>query len=153
MASRAKTGYVYAMNAKKVIPPPKENAASAAGKVEQVFLPQATMTMRHRFVEYAIGISFWDEVKEDHESYVLPIRPDTVPGRIGQQSSCFTLHMHLAKPVRNPTLITIRVDRKSKSSILAELHRVNINQFTTYYDLDHLSKEIKRGWGFRTTAG
>jgi len=28
-----------------------------------------------------------------------------------------------------------------------ELHRLNINQFTTYYDLDHLSKEIKRCWG------
>jgi len=28
-----------------------------------------------------------------------------------------------------------------------ELHRVNLNGFTVYYDLDHLSKELKRGWG------
>lgn len=71
-----------------------------------------------------------------------------VPGRIGQQSSCFTLHMHEAKDVKNPSLITtIQIEADKKPEILQLLHRFNINQFTTYDDLDHLSKEIKKGWG------
>jgi hypothetical protein len=44
-------------------------------------------------------------------------------------------------------MITIKVNGRSKAGIQEELHRVNINQFTTYHDLDHLSKEIVRGWG------
>jgi hypothetical protein len=55
--------------------------------------------------------------------------------------------MHGAEPVDNSTLITIKVDGSQKPVIRDELHRVNINQFTTYYELDHLSKEIRRGWG------
>ncbi len=43
---------------------------------------------------------------------------------------------------------TIQVDGSSKATIRQELHRVNINQFTTYYDLDYLSKEIIAGWGY-----
>jgi hypothetical protein len=42
---------------------------------------------------------------------------------------------------------TIQVDGSSKATKGQELHRVNINQFTTYYDLDDLSKEIIAGWG------
>jgi hypothetical protein len=30
--------------------------------------------------------------------------------------------------------------------MLNELHRMSINQFTIYNDLDHLSKDIKRAW-------
>jgi hypothetical protein len=55
--------------------------------------------------------------------------------------------MHCAASVDNPTLITIRVKASKKRGIRDELHRVNINQFTAYDDLDHLSKEIRRGWG------
>jgi len=46
--------------------------------------------------------------------------------------------MHRAAPVNNPTLITIKVNASQKRVIRDELHRVDINQFTTYYDLDHL---------------
>ena len=106
------------------------------------------MTMRDKYVESAIGLSFsWDEPSEEWNPFVLPVRPDDSPGRIGQQSSCFTLHMHHAPSASNPTMNTIAVDASSKENIRQELHRVNINQFTTYYDLDHLSKEIKRSWG------
>jgi hypothetical protein len=98
-------------------------------------------------VDSAVRLSFWEPPKSDMKSYVLPVRPDVVPGRIGQQSSCFTFHMHCADPVNNPTLITINVKASQKFVIRDELHRVNINQFTTYYELDHLSKEIRRGWG------
>jgi hypothetical protein len=104
------------------------------------------MTMRNEYVEDAIGRSFWKEPKGQANPFVLPVRPDATPGRILQQSSCFTLHMYLAPSVSNPTMITITVDGSSKREILKELCRININEFTTYYDLDHLSKEIVRGW-------
>jgi hypothetical protein len=133
-------GYVYAMDAGKVIP---EHAEVWRGKK----LYQTVMTMRNKYVESAIGLSFWDEPSEERNPFVLPVRPDHSPGRIAQQGSCFTLHMHLAPSASNPTMIAIEVDASSKANILQELHRVNINQFTTYYDLDRLSKEIIRGWG------
>jgi hypothetical protein len=135
-----KDGVVYAMDARKIIPP-----MALKNKKERLY--RSIMTMRNPFVEYAIGLSFWSDPKPDTNSFVLPVRPDTVPGRIGQQSSCFTLHMHQAPAVNNDTLITILVDARRKEEIREELHRLNINQFTTYYDLDHLSKEIKRSWG------
>lgn len=143
-------GFVYAMNAKQVIAEDAKRFDVDGEPAHKVKLYQAVMTMRHAFVEYAIGVSFWDERKKNYHSHVLPVRPDAVPGRIGQQSSCFTLHMHLAKPVMNRTLVSIRIGAKSKTRILEELHRVNVNQFTTYYDLDHLSREIRRGWGVKS---
>jgi hypothetical protein len=132
-------GVVYAMDARRIIPP---DVNWSPGKK----LYQAIVTMRHPFVEYAVGLSFWDDVKPGYGAYVLPVRPDVVPGRIGQQSSCFTLHMHKADDAQNDTLVTLLIDGGSKEKILDELHRLNINQFTTYFDLDHLSKEIRRAW-------
>ena len=134
-----KDGFVYAMNARKIIPP---NALRT--KTEK--LPQSIMSMRHPFIKYAVGLSFWDKENPDHHPHVLPVQPDTVPGRISQQSSCFTLHMHRAPDVNNDSLITIRIDAERKSKIRDELRRLNINQFTVYCDLDHLSKEIKLRW-------
>jgi hypothetical protein len=133
-------GVVYAMDARKVILP-------GAKKTDTEPLYQAVMTMRHPFVQYAVGLSFWKRPKADHRAYVLPVRPDIVPGRIGQQSSCFTLHMHGATDITNEASTTILVAAGCKSDLQRELRRVNINQFTTYFDLDHLSKEIKIGWG------
>jgi len=135
-------GYVYAMDARKVIP---DRALKFKGSSERLW--PSVYTMRFPMVDYAVRLSFWELPKLEMHSYVLPVRPDVVPGRIGQQSSCFTFHMHRAAPVDNPTLITIKVNASQKPVIRDELHRVNINQFTTYYDLDHLSKEIRRGWG------
>lgn len=133
-------GFVYAMDAGKIIP---ANAAARKG----TRLYQSVMTMRNRYVEEAVDFSFWQDPPSKSNPFVLPVRPDVTPGRIGQQSSCFTLHMHEASDANNPTMITIRVAAAKKAIIQAELHRVNINQFTTYYDLDHLSREIKTGWG------
>jgi hypothetical protein len=138
--ARTKNGVVYAMDARKVIP-------LGAMKNDKERLYQSVMTMRNPYVEYTIGLSFWVTSKEHREPYVLPVRPDIIPGRIGQQGSCFTLHMHGAQPATNPTLATIVVAADRKGPIREELHRLNINEFTVYYDLDHLSKEIKRFWG------
>jgi hypothetical protein len=135
-------GYVYAMDARKVIP---DDAFQLKGSKERLW--PSVYTMRFPMVDSAVRLSFWEPPKSDWKSYVLPVRPDVVPGRIGQQSSCFTFHIHRADPVDNPTLITISVKGSEKPVIRDELHRVNINQFTTYYDLDHLSKEARRCWG------
>jgi hypothetical protein len=135
-------GAVYVMDARQVVPADAMKTPS-----EKLYL--AVMTMRHPFVEYAVGLSFWNEPKPDWNPFVLPVRPDNVPGRIGQQSSCFTLHMHHAHQVDNPSLITIAIDAHAKERIVQELRRLNVNQFTTYYDLDHLAREIKFAWGLR----
>jgi hypothetical protein len=138
-----KDGAVYAMVAPEIIP----KGAQRTGTEK---LHQAVMSMRHPFVQYAIGLSFWGSLKDDHRPHVLPVRPDVIPGRIGQQSSCFTLHMHEAPDAHNDSLITIPIDAGSKAALRDELHRLNINQFTTYYDLDHLSREIKRCFGLES---
>lgn len=135
-----KDGYVYAMDAGLIIP-------DGAKRGDGTPVHRAVMTTRHPYVQNAIAWSFWAEIEKKWTPHVLPVRPDSMPGRIGQQSSCFTFHMHGAAPATNPTSLTIRIDRGSKRSILNELHRANINQFTTYHDLDHLSKEMIRGWG------
>jgi hypothetical protein len=148
----AEDGYIYAMDARKVIPAGamkiKPDATGKGGEK----LHQAVMTMRHPYVGYAVGLSYWNSVIDNNGPYILPVRPDIVPGRIGQQSSCFTLHMHRAGPMDNSTLGSIKVDARRKGPILTELRQASINQFTTYYDLDHLSKEIKHGWGVERPA-
>jgi len=115
----AEDGFVYSMDAGKIIP---ENAEVRKGEK----LYQTVMTMRNKYVESAVGLSFWDEPPEERNAYILPVRPDNAPGRIGQQSSCFTLHMHEASKASNPTMNTIQVAASSKSVILQELHRLNI---------------------------
>ena len=70
-----------------------------------------------------------------------------LPDESASRISCFTLHKHKAPSASNLTMNTIQVDGSSKATIGQELHRVNINQFTTYYDLEYLSKEIIAGWG------
>lgn len=132
-------GMVYAMDARNVIP---EKAKYSAGT-----LPQAVVTLRHPLVKESVGRSFWRK-PDDAASYVLPVRPDIIPGRMGQQSSCFTLHAYKSGDVENGDGLAITIRNKSKTDLMAQLHQLNINQFTTYYDLDHLSKEIKRGFGF-----
>jgi hypothetical protein len=55
--------------------------------------------------------------------------------------------MHESIPCGNKTLAKIKIPAGAKGSLLDELHRLNINQFTIYNDLDHLSKDIKRVGG------
>jgi hypothetical protein len=76
-----------------------------------------------------IGVSFWDPKVSLLPALVLPIRPDNQAGRIGQQSSCFTLHMHGANPCKNPTLRRIRFPCKAKPRMLDELRKLNIDEF------------------------
>jgi hypothetical protein len=109
-------------------------------------VPHSIVTMRHPYAADAIGAAFWHPPKQPRRAIVLPIRPDNQSGRIGQQSSCFTLHMHEAKACKNPTLERVKVAGKAKPGLLDELRKLNINEFTIYNDLDHLAKEIRRTW-------
>jgi FRG domain len=107
-------------------------------------LPIGIVTMHHPYATDAVGISFWQKQKKEREPLILPIRPDNRPGRIAQQSSCFTLHMHLSPTTKNDTLVRMTIPGGKKKEILEELRRLNINEFSIYDDLDHLSREIKR---------
>ena len=113
-------------------------------------------TMRHPQIRDSIGMSFWlDPVEKLRcgeptvKKYprILAFRPDNSSGRIGQQSSCFTLHTHLATPKNNQTLARLKITGDRKNAIREELRQLNINEFTVYNDLDHLSKELRRSWG------
>jgi hypothetical protein len=78
---------------------------------------------------------------------IVPVRPDYQPGRIGQQNSCFTLHMHKSEDCGNATLHRFTVPADAKRNLYKELRQMNINEFTIYNDLDHLSQHIRRAWG------
>lgn len=137
-------GVVYAMDARRVIP-------RGAFQSPEDPLSRSVMTMRHRYVQYAVGVSFWSDLEpQEYQPYVLPVRPDIVPGRISQQGSAFTFHMHGASDVANPTMLTLSISAEEKPLLQRALHALNINQFTTYFDLDHLSKEIRIRWGIRS---
>ena len=85
-----------AMNATQVIAPDAEWNKATKQKLYQRCNGHATSLrhIRHWFV--LLGTT-----QGDLDTHVLPVRPGmVVPGRIGQQSSCFTLHMHEAKDVR-----------------------------------------------------
>jgi hypothetical protein len=128
------TGAVFVMEPTKLIPQHKK---------EEDLWPQI-LTMRHGYAKDAIGESFWHP--HSRKPLILPIRPDNQYGRIGQQESCFTLHMHKSESRENPTLSRITIPGDKKAAMLEELHRLNVNQFTIYNDLERLSKEIRRTW-------
>jgi hypothetical protein len=137
-ADKKTDGDVLVMDAPKLLPTP---AKKDSGQ------PIGIITMRHPYATDAIGLSFWHEPKTKRQPLIVPIRPDNRAGRIGQQSSCFTLHTHSSAPCQNPTLGRIRVPACAKKTIRDELRRLNINEFSIYNDLDHLSREIKRARG------
>ena len=129
-------GAVFVMAPTKLLPQPKN---------KEDLWPQI-LSMRDGYAKDAIGESFWHEPKTKRKPLILPIRPDNQYGRIGQQGSCFTLHMHHSVSRDNPTLSRIMVPHDKKTSMLEDLHRLNVNQFTIYNDLESLSQEIRRTW-------
>jgi FRG domain len=135
-------GEIILMDASKTLPEVREGAD---GNIELFDVA----TTRHPYVKDAIGESFWINPEINRDPIIIPIRPNHHPGRIAQQSSCFTLHMHNASPKINRTLEKIKVNADSKKKILKELNHMNINHFTIYQDLDHLSKDIKRCWSIK----
>ncbi len=75
-----KDGELLIMDAPKLLP-------------DEPNVPKSIVGVRHPYAKKAIGVSFWDPKVSHLPALVLPIRPDNHAGRIGQQSSCFTLHM------------------------------------------------------------
>jgi hypothetical protein len=116
-------------------------------------IPEHVMSMRHPYVTLAVEQTNGYSNDFTKPPLILALRPDNIPGRIGQQSSCFTFHMHRTEDVSNKTLDRIRIGKKGqnpadiKKGILLELHRMNINESTIFSDLDHLCAHLKRNWG------
>ncbi len=135
-------GEVFAVEPKAILPAPD-------GKKKGDEVLWGAEGTRHPYVAEAIGQSFWNPGKV-RPSIIIPVLPDNRPGRIGQQSSCFTLHMHNAPSVgvRDSKLAKFKIHFKgnAKAKMLNDLLRMKINQFTIYNDLDHLSEDIKRVW-------
>jgi hypothetical protein len=135
-------GDIFVMSPKRLLP----DISTVPGATAD--FPRDVATMRHPYVTHAVGVSFWVE-PDDRPSLILPVRPDNQPGRIAQQNSCFTLHMHRCYPLANPTLAQIKVDGASKPALRDELERMGINEFSIYCDLDNLSKVIRRSYRMR----
>jgi FRG domain len=134
-------GEVFAVEPKAILPDPDKQGNEVLWNAE---------VTRHPYVAYAIGQSFWHRGKPKAPR-IIPVIPDNRLGRVGQQSSCFTLHMHEAPDcsVPNDKLAKFKIVAKgnAKVKILDELLRIKINQFTIFNNLDSLSMDIKRVWG------
>lgn len=127
-------GAVFVMNPINLMPEKEFEDSS-----RQVF------STRHDYAKAAIGEVFWDDHNK-RKPIILPLIPHKAHGRIRQQGSCFTLHMHNSVSRDNQTLARIVIPSKNKDGILRELHLLNVNQYTLYNDLDHLAKEVRRTW-------
>ena len=138
----AENGEVVIMDPRQVIP----GNLKASREFQTEDLLQNVRTMRHPLVCDVIGESFWHKSPTKRPRLIFPLRPDTISGRIGQQSSCFTLHAHDSQDVENQTLRRITISSESKCRIFDELRSLNVNEFTIFGDLDHLSAEIRKSW-------
>jgi hypothetical protein len=64
----AEDGFVYAMDAGKIIPDKAE-----VRKSEKLYQTVMTMrNMRNTYVKSAVGLSFWDELAEGRNPFILP---------------------------------------------------------------------------------
>jgi FRG domain len=142
-----KDGEVIIMDADGIFPDQKTRH-----KDKQI--PMHIMSMRHDYLRLAIEQAIGYNDKFDRPPLILAVRPDNIPGRSGQQSSCFTMHMHKTEDINNKTLARLRIPHEHpktkakdiKKNMLMELRRMNINEFTIYNDLDHLCFHLKRSW-------
>jgi hypothetical protein len=137
-------GEVFVLEAKTILPKPEANVSGDDRLTDVV-------RFTHPYVQDAVKPSFWWPGKS-REELIIPLRPDNQLGRIGQQSSCFTLHMPNLDAAKNPRSVKpkiqkIKIPKSAKSTLRSELRSLNINAFTIYYDLDHLSKAIRQSWG------
>jgi hypothetical protein len=139
-------GEVFAVEPNSILREPKPDPKKEGDEVLW-----GAETVRHAYVSDAIGESFWHNPRKVRPPLIVPLIPDNIPGRIGQQSSAFTLHMHKATSVTVPAgklaKLKILAAGDAKRKMLDELLRMKINEFTIYNDLDHLSKDLKRVWG------
>jgi hypothetical protein len=146
------TGEIIVMDASKCVEKDFDYAEEATKKEGEQTTPESivgqfVMGVRHLHALHCINESFWKP--GPLPKVIIPIRPDAAVGRIGQQSSRFTLHRHDALPATNPTMDGIKIPADAKEAIRADLHRLNINHHSIYHDLDHLARGIReaRKWG------
>ena len=103
------------------------------------------MNIRHRCVTDTVAYLFGEAEKPEHP-IVLPVFPNQTPGRIFQQSSCFTLFMVDAPEHENETLEKLTIPKHLKPSLLKQLRRLNITSATLFADLDNVSNEVKKAF-------
>lgn len=110
---------------------------------EQPF--RGILTPDHPYAREAIRVVMaWAD--SENSPYILPIRPNTRPGRLERQASCFTMHSYRSKETVNPTLRRCLIPAKEKEKIRTVLSKLSINQFTVYNTLDRLSRELNDAW-------
>jgi len=110
---------------------------------EQPF--QSILTPNHPYARDAIRVVMsWTDT--DQIPHILPIRPNTRPGRVERQASCFTLHSYRSNETVNATLRRCRIPKEEKVRIRSVLSKLSINQFTVYNTLDRLSRELSKTW-------
>jgi FRG domain len=143
-------GELFVMDAIHVLPDIKTVTIS-----EAYTLPVSILTMRDSRTVESVGDSF-SVYRSALPTFadgmtptplILPVRPDNRPGRIGQQSSCFTLHEVGCADFPNPTLDKFIVKADAKERLLNELRRLNVNEYAIFNSLDHLSSTICAAWG------
>jgi len=135
---------VIVMDAVEVLPDDRHDQSKK--------LPRNVLGVRNPYALDAIGEVFWQGMRESRRPIILPVQPNNIPGRMGQQSSCFTLHMHKSDNRTNKKVLRVLVAGKAKPQLIDELHRLNINQFTIYNDLDHLSLTIRSAWDIKKSS-
>jgi hypothetical protein len=110
---------------------------------EQPF--RGILTPDHPYAREAIRVVMaW--VDSENSPHILPIRPNTQPGRLERQASCFTMHSYRSKETVNQTLRLCLIPAKEKAKIRTVLSKLSINQFTVYNTLDRLSRELNKAW-------
>ena len=145
---------------KKMIPPRKRhcgdaqlrrrvrirNGSNLPREENKPGLPRHVITMRHPYAADAIGNSYFEPEEFERDPLIVPITPDNYLGRIGQQSSHFTLHVHRSNDTRNESLRRFVVPGGLKCELLSDLQSLNVSRFTVFGDLDKLSEEIMQSW-------
>ncbi len=131
-------GEILVMDASKVVQEPSDYHNPGP---DEEMIGQFVAGTRHPHVKGAINESFWRS--SPNKRVIISVRPDAAVGRIGQQSSRFTLHRRNAPPVWNPTMESVKIPKDCKRPILADLKRLNVGHHAIFADLDRLAKGIK----------
>jgi hypothetical protein len=86
-------------------------------------------------------------VEQGFPNFIMPVRPDYSDPRITLQRACFTFHPpdrgQLEKQ-HDDILESYTIPTESKITIQQELSSLDVDAFSIYGDLDHLSHHLKK---------
>ena len=87
-----------------------------------------------------------DGKKDKQGLKTVAINPTWNSDRIMLQQGAFTLHGSKVFTLTNrqaPSLVHVRIRRKDKASLLAELERVGINEMSIFPEAEHMCRYLK----------